>query len=415
MTFALPDHFFRHEYGRLVAVLARRFGVAHLEAIEDAVQGSLLVAVETWTRSERPDDPSAWLFRVAERRLVEDLRRTSRRKRLLAEHGPVAAPTEFAEPEVLLAGDVRDDLLRMLFVCCDPRIPTESQGVLALKILCGFDVREIAERLFTGEAGVYKRLARARAVLGEGPRSTAEFTEAELASRLPVVRSVLYVTFTEGYLSSRADAPLRRELCDEATRLAILLAEHPATGGPETSALVALMHLHGARFSSRMDAAGGLLLLEEQDRSTWDTDAIRTGLEWLARSAEGDTFSRFHAEAGIAAEHALAPSMAETRWDRIAEGYACLETAAPSPLHTLNRAVAVAEAQGPRAGLAIVEAMDPPQWLATSWMWSAVLADLLGRAGETERARPHHETALRTAPSDAVRAALSRRLGFDRR
>jgi RNA polymerase sigma-70 factor (ECF subfamily) len=216
--------------------------------------------------------------------------------------------------------------------------------------------------------------------------------------------------FTEGYLSSHAEQTIRRELCDEAKRLAQVLAEHPVGGAPETFALLALMHLHAARMTARQDGSGGLLLLEEQDRSCWDRTEIHTGLAWLAKSAQGDVFSRYHAEAGIAAEHCRSTSFEETRWDRIVECYALLERLAPSALHTLNRAVAVAEWRGPAEGLAIVEGLEPPSWLAGSYMWTAVLADLHGRCGNDELAKRYREAALASAPSVAVRDVLERRL-----
>jgi predicted RNA polymerase sigma factor len=240
----------------------------------------------------------------------------------------------------------------MMFVCCDDSIPVESQLAIALRTLCGFDVREIAERLFTTEANVYKRLSRARNRLRELGSLPDDLTGEQFASRLPAVQGILYLLFTEGYLSSQADAAIRRDLCDEAKRLTLILAEHPAGGTPETFALLALMHLHAARMTARQDGSGGLLLLEEQDRGLWDQREIQFGLSWLARSATGSVFSRYHAEAGVAAVHCLAQSFEQTRWDRIVECYELLERVAPSALHTLNRAVAVAEWRGPAAGLA---------------------------------------------------------------
>jgi RNA polymerase sigma-70 factor (ECF subfamily) len=224
------------------------------------------------------------------------------------------------------------------------------------------------------------------------------------------VHSILYVLFTEGYLSSHADGVIRRELCDEAIRLATELATHAAFAVPDTFALLALMHLHAARVSARQDASGGLVLFEEQDRSLWDAKEIEVGLAWLARSAEGETFSRYHAEAGIAAEHCLAPTFSETRWERIVACYELLERLAPSAIHTLNRAVALAELQGPKAGLDLLEGLAPPSWLAGSYLWAAVLADLHRRAGNTALAKQHCVIALASAPSSAVRAALERRL-----
>jgi RNA polymerase sigma-70 factor (ECF subfamily) len=298
----------------------------------------------------------------------------------------------------------------MLFVCCGDTIPIESQLVIALKTLCGFDVREIAERLFTTEANVYKRLGRARSRLRELPLLPDDLEGEQFSSRLPAVQSILYLLFTEGYLSSHAESAIRRELCEEAKRLTLVLAEHPVCGTPETFALLALMHLHSARMTARQDGAGGLLLLEEQDRALFDQQEIQVGLSWLAQSAHGDVFSRYHAEAGIAAEHCLAPSFAETRWDRIVECYALLERLAPSVLHTLNRAVAVAEWRGPVEGLALLEGLEPPSWLTGSYLWGAVLADLHGRCGNDELAQRYRDAALGSAPSAAVKDLLKRRL-----
>jgi RNA polymerase sigma-70 factor (ECF subfamily) len=217
--------------------------------------------------------------------------------------------------------------------------------------------------------------------------------------------------FTEGYLSSHAEDAIRRELCDEARRLTDLLATHPTTATPETSALLALMHLHSARMTARQDASGGLLLLEEQDRSRFDQQELARGLAWLARSAAGEVFSRYHAEAAIAAEHCLAASFAETRWARIVECYEQLDRLGPSAVHTLNRALAVAEWRGPQAGLALLSGLEPPSWLIGSYVWSAVLADLHRRCGNLELASYHRQAAIAQAPSLAVRAALQRRLG----
>lgn len=406
----LVEHFFRHEYGRLVAMLSCRAGVQHIEAVEDAVQSALMAAFETWTIAGLPDNPPAWLFRVAHNNLMGELRQRAGRRRILEQIANEDADIPENGAELFLAGEVRDDLLRMLFVCCDEALPMESQLVLALKTLCGFDIREIALRLFTSEANVYKRLGRARSRLRELPDRLGELTGKQHSSRLPAVHQILYLLFTEGYLSSHAGTAIRRELCNEAIRLATVLVEHPVGQTPETFALLALMHLHSARMTARQDASGGLLLLEEQDRDLWDRQEIQTGLEWLAKSAKGDRFSRYHAEAGIAAEHCLAPSFAETRWDRVVECYSLLEQIAPSVLHRLNRAVAVAEWQGPAAGLAVLTGLEPPAWLTGSYLWAAVLADLHWRSGNVDTGRRYRDEALNCAPTPAVKELLQRRL-----
>ena len=405
------EHFFRHEYGRLVATLAQRVGVEHIEAVEDAAQSALMKALDTWPASGRPENPSAWLFRVAKNELLGDLRKRVDRDRILELNaGDVSGAIGFS-PEVPPAIDEESELLRMLFVACDPLLPPETQLVFALKVLCGFSVGEIATRLFTSDANVYKRLTRARARLKENPPGGEKLDDGEYALRLSAVHKVLYLLFTEGHLSSHNDYAIRKELCEEAIRLALLLVEHPAGQVPETYALLALMHLHDARAAARQDGAGGLLLLEEQDRSLWDRERTHTGLRWLAKSAEGDAFSRYHAEAGIAAEHCLAPSFAETRWDRVADCYAMLEQLAPSPVYRLNRAVAMAEWRGPAAGLALLAESEAPEWFTQSYQWAAVLADLHRRSGDAQEASHYRVQALAAAPTAAIRQVLERRLG----
>jgi RNA polymerase sigma factor (sigma-70 family) len=409
-TPVLVEDFFRRQYGHLVAVLTRTVGVRHLDVVEDAVQAAMLTALTSWTAQGLPEDPGAWLYRVAYNAAIDDLRRKGARNRILAHAVDQLARDSQDVPGFRFSQEVGDDTLRMLFICCDDAIPRESQLVFALKTLCGFSVFEIALRLFTSEANVYKRYARARDRLRQlAPELETPPLDA-LKSRLPAVQGVLYLLFNEGYLSSGNEEAIRRELCDEAVRLTTLLAEHPIGAVPETFALLALMHLHAARLGARRDATGGLLLLEEQDRTQWDRERMRISAEWLQRSATGDVFSRFHAEAGIAAEHCFAPSFEATRWQDIADLYAMLERIDPSPLHTMNRAVAVAESQGPVAGLAVLQALAPPAWLAGSYLWDAVMGDLHRRAGHLDIAERHRERALASAPGDAVRDLLRRRL-----
>lgn len=413
-TPAPGEPFFRHEYGRLVAMLSRRVGLQHLETVEDAVQSALLSALEVWTAAGAlPDNPSAWLYQAAHNSVVGELRQRARRERLATQQGLETADAPAEGPTGSLQGDLEDDLLRMMFVCCDEAIPIESQLAIALKTLCGFDIREIAERLFTSEANVYKRISRARSRLRELGALPEDLRGDQFKSRRSAVQGILYLLFTEGYLSSHAEGAIRRDLCDEAKRLTLILAEHPAGGTPETFALVALMHLHAARMTARQDGSGGLLLLEEQNRAQWDQNEIQVGLSWLATSATGSVFSRYHAEAGVAAEHCLAPSFAQTRWDRIVECYELLERVAPSALHTLNRAVAVAEWRGAAAGLAELDGLEPPSWLAGSYMWAAVLADLHRRCEHHEDARRYRELAIDSAPSQVVKYLLARRLRID--
>lgn len=406
----LVEHFFRHEYGRLVAILSSRQGYQHLADIEDAVQSALMTALQTWSTAGLPDNPPAWLFRVAQNNLLGELRRRSRRERILEAQGADDLVATESVKEEVSARESQDALLQMLFACCDDAIPADSQLVLALRTLCGFAPREIAGRIFSTEANVYKRLERARRQLQQLSFRLVDLTPAQEIARLPTVQRILYALFTEGYLSSREDAVIRRELCDEAVRLATLLATHRTGGKPETFALLALMHFHRARLAARLDRTGGLLLLEEQDRGLLDANDVRAGFVWLAESAQGERFSRYHAEAAIAAEHCRAATYRDICWEKIAECYALLEQTTPSALHRLNRAVAVAEWRSPAEGLAILKGFEPPGWLAGSYMWAAVLADLHRRNGDSESAERYASTALQLAPTEKVRRLLAKRL-----
>ncbi|MEM1022127.1 MAG: sigma-70 family RNA polymerase sigma factor [Myxococcota bacterium] len=404
---AIVDHFFRHAYGRLVAMLSRRVGLAHLDLVEDAVQSALMEAVHRWPQGPRPKEPIAWLYKVAHRRLLDEFRRRTRQWSLLDRHHHRLPQVVSPPPDAQFAAELSDDLLRLLFVCCDPNLPPESQLVVALKLLCGFSVDEIAQRLLISKANVYKRLTRARHRLQS---SSFDWVDTDaLGPRLPSVLCVCYLLFTEGYLSSHPEMSIRQELCDESLRLAGILARNPVVQTAELTALRALMHLQRGRLKSRRNESGQLLLLDEQDRSLWDQEDIQAGLVLLAQSAEGTVLTKYHVEAGLAAEHVLAPSFAETRWDRIVDAYLLLEKLAPSPIHRLNRALATAEWKGPDAGLSVLSQFEPPNWLESSHFWFATLADLNGRAGHSEVSERYWDRALGLAPSEAIRTALMRR------
>ncbi|HET9959818.1 MAG TPA: sigma-70 family RNA polymerase sigma factor [Polyangiaceae bacterium] len=407
----LPEHYFRHEFGRLVSVLSRHFGVQHLELCEDAAQTALLRALESWSRGNVPEDRGAWLYRVANNQVLDALRRNRRNEPFAPDlENEVADPAPARSDEVQLDSEVKDDLLRLLFICADPSIPAESQLVLALKTLCGFSTEEIALRLFHSQENVHKRLQRARSKLRSQAASWDTPDSASLRERLPSVLQMLYLIFNEGYSSAQPDCLIRRELCEEAVRLTLLLMGHPSCARPETYALLGLMYLHAARFEARIDGSGGLLLLEEQDRTLWDRELIELGLYYLRRSSGETEISRYHLEALIAVEHCLAPTYAHTRWREITRLYEALDRLAPSPLNLLNRAIALAEWQGPRAGLDLLESLTPPAWLLSYYLWDATLGELYRRSGDSEKAIRHLIRARDAAPTHAERSLLERRL-----
>ena len=406
VTDHLIDDCFRHEYGRIVAGLARRYGMGRLDLIEDAVQDAMMAALDTWGRGGMPQVPGAWLRRVAQNKLIDALRHRRPESPL-----PILEPATADElPAPPLSQEIASDELRMLFVCCDHQLPIDTQLVLALKLLCGFTVDEIALRLFVTSATVYKRLSRGRSVLRALGKEWDGAIADTLSDRAATVRRVIYLVFNEGYASSKADEPIRAELCEEAMYLGSLLSASTVGDEPENWALLALMSFHAARAPARVDGAGGLLLLEEQDRSLWDRALILQGFQCLTRSARGPVFSRYHAEAAVAAEHCRAASFEDTNWEAVIDAYETLERFEPSPLHALNRAIAVAQLRGPQAGLDIVRGITPPGWLLGYYLWDAVLGELERRAGHPARARTHLERALLSAPTHSEQTLIRRRL-----
>jgi RNA polymerase sigma factor (sigma-70 family) len=403
------DHVFRHEYGSLVAMLVRRFGFDQIDTIEDAVQWSMTQAITHWTLGKQPSNPAAWLYRVALRHLLSELKTRKRHHEILKKQLMLGEDEIAEQPDTALANELSDSLLRMLFLGCDDSIPIESQLVFTLKSLCGFSIEEIAARLFISQANVYKRFTRAKQRLKQQQINLNEVSQTQVSARISAVHKVLYLVFTEGYLSSHPDVMIRKDLCEEAARLAEVLAQHPWGNVPQTHALLALMLFNIARLDTR-ENHGGLVLLEHQERQLWDQHKIAQALVYLNQSANGDVISRYHIEASIAAEHCLAKTFQDTRWDKIIDAYELLEKIAPSPLHRLNRALAVAEYENPEQGLKVIESMDIPSWLQRSYHWYAVLADLQYRADRIEIANQNAIEAIELASTQGIKDLLKKRM-----
>lgn len=406
---ALVEHLFRHEYGLLVASLLRRFGVHHLEAIEDSVQYSMMQALDSWSKKDVPKKPSAWLYQVAYRQLISVLRADKRQKEILAKQENITNNSLLEQSEPPGQSQMDDSMLRMLFIACNEIIPIESQLVFTLKSLCGFSVKETALRLFISNANVYKRYARARQTLQKHSVNLDDLTRTEMKKRLPTVHRVLYLLFTEGHLSSHTDMAIRKDLCEEAIRLLRLISKSTIGNVPQTSALLALMYFHYSRMNARQDSSGSLLLLEQQDRSLWNQQGIAIAMGYLEQSAQGQKLSRYHVEANIAAEHCMAPSFTQTRWDKIFKSYELLEHIAPSILNHLNKSIAMAQWQGPEVGLSFLQTMRSTQKCNDSYQWHAVLADLQYRNGKLNNATISAKKALQTSPTPKIKKLLQNR------
>jgi RNA polymerase sigma factor (sigma-70 family) len=407
------DRLFRREAGRMVAALTRIFGLHNLALAEDVVQDAFCRALEVWKLRGIPENPSAWLMKTAKNRALDILRRERTARTFAADLGQLLQ-TEWTlantVEEIFDAAGISDDQLRMVFSCCDRRLPHAAQVMLVLALVGGFGVGEIANAFVSTRAAVEKRLGRAKKRLAEfGPLFDIA-DAADFKARLPVVQRALYLIFSEGYHGASPHAVVRAELCREALRLTRLLAKHPLGATPATLALCALMYLDGARLPARLDAKGELSSLYDQDRSRWDRKMIDEGRAWLERSATGSQLSRYHVEAAIASVHAGASRFEETDWTTIVSLYDTLMTIAPSPIVALNRAIAIAQVGGADRGLEAIDAIDQRDRLAAYPFYHAARGELELRRNNGLRARQHFQAALVLARNPGEQHFLEKRL-----
>jgi RNA polymerase sigma factor (sigma-70 family) len=344
----LIGHLFRHEAGRMAAVLTRFLGAENLDTAGDLVQDTLLKAMETWRIRGVPDNPSAWLYKVAHNNAIDWVRRNQSQSKIFGEY---QTRLEETPAEVFAEDEIQDSVLRMMFACCHPSILPESQIALTLKTLGGLSVGEIASAFLTSEDTIAKRIYRAKEKIKQENIKLEPPGLFELPHRLDSVLHVLYLLFNEGYHSTHSDAVIREDLCEEAMRLAYLLVQRNSTNLPKVNALLSLMCLQASRFAARTGALGEIILLEDQDRTQWSKPLIRKGLEFLEQASIGDTVSEYHVEASIASVHALAPRFEDTGWHQLVTLYQALHELKPGPMVSLNKAIAIGYAHSPEKGI----------------------------------------------------------------
>ena len=392
----------REEGTGVLATLIRVLG--QVDLAQDAAQDAMVRALETWPRDGVPDNPRAWLLVAAKRRAVDIIRREARRpgKETEAMMFPDPDPDP-GSPEV-----IRDDLLRLVFTCCHPALSLEAQVALALRTLGGLSTAEVARSLLVPEATMAKRLSRAKQKIAQAGIPYRVPAAGELPGRLAGVAATVYLIFNEGYAAGAGTDLVRATVADEAIRLARLLAGL-MPDEPTVLGLLALLVLTDARRAARVDRDGRPVLLADQDRSAWDTEAIKEGVELVGRALRRtpDHPDQYVVQAAIAACHALAPSYAETNWDAVISWYDVLPGLADSPVARLNRAAAVAERDGPAAGLALVDSIDGLP--AYPW-WHATRAELLQRLGRPAEARAAYERALALSMCDPQAGHLRDRM-----
>lgn len=405
----LVEHCFRHEYGRLVALLTRALGVRNLALVEDVVQAALAKAMIAWAKSGVPNDPAAWLYRTARNLAIDSIRREQTEHRIVAENLlEKAFPTE--DSQHANSSEVEDATLRFLFLCCHPSIPLESSVALALKTVSGFSTEEIASAFLITKANAEKRITRAKETLRGSGDEIAELSPHSMQGRLDAVQSSIYLLFSEGYSSSSGNVVLRKDLCEEAIRLARMLVQNREVTSATTAALLALMLMHTARFDARVDTNGAIVLLESQDRSRWDWRMIREAMDWMTRSTESDRPTRFHIESAIAWEHCRASSFETIDWSRVVELYQALERICPGPMVRLNLAIAWAYVAGPQVGLQrLIDIPESDRKRLRPW-WDCAVAEAFHRLGKTAEATAHWSDALALTSGAAHRNLIAQKL-----
>ena len=390
----------RSEAARLVAGLTRM--TQDLGLAEDLAQDALVAALEQWPERGVPDNPGAWLMAVSKRRAIDHFRRAARLRAL----EPSLAP-EPEMPDLDAAVDhIEDDVLRLMFTACHPVLTTESRVALTLRLVGGLSTREIARAYLSSEATVAQRISRAKRTIAEAGVPFEVPSGPERPERLASVLEVVYLIFNEGYAATSGDDWVRPALSDEALRLGRLLASL-APREPEVHGLLALMQLQASRSAARIGPSGEAVLLRDQDRGRWDRELIAAGLESLRPAGRGP----YGLQAAIAACHAVAPSVDETDWVRIASLYAELAVVTGSPVVELNRAVAVAQAYGPAAGLEIVDGLREHRALRDYHLLPSVRGELLSPLGRADEARAEYARAAELATNEQERALLRRRAG----
>jgi len=409
-TGLMLEHLFRHQSSRILAHLTRLLGSAHLELAEEAVQEAMLRALQVWPDKGVPENASAWLFRVAHNAAIDAVRRDrvgGQKSAVVVATLCQSAATAPDDPD--FEAQLRDDELRLVFMCCHPRITRNTRAVLSLKVAGGFNVREIARAFLADDAAIAQRLVRARRQIREQHLTLDMPHGAELKQRLDSVIEVIYLMFNEGYTAHEGEDLIRTDLCFEALRLGQLIASS-SIAEPRVHALITLMALQAARLPARTDEAGDLILLEDQDRTRWDQRLIAIGFHHFDLAMNGDEISEYHAQAAIAVTHARAEGRESIDWPTILELYEQLFAMNPSPVVALNRAVAIAKVRGAAAALQSIEPLAGDPQLNGYYLFLAVRGHLLLDLGQRSEAADWFRKALTLRCSEPERRFLRRKI-----
>ncbi len=376
----LVDHFFRNEFGKAVALLTSKFGTQYLEAAEDAVQEALTKAMQVWGYGQIPDNPTGWVIRVAQNKLIDHLRKLQR-----VYYATQLPETDYESPELPSDEQFKDEMIKMMFACCNPKLSTEYQIILTLKILGGLSIREISSALLKKEETIAKSYTRAKKRFKE-INLKLEIPEAEeIQNRLDRILKIVYLLFNEGYKSTEGEQLIRKELCEEAMRLNQLLLDKLETNSQSCRALMALMHFQVARFDARVDRNGNSVSLETQDRSIWDQQHILLGNRYLTTIEDGMQNTYF-IQAAINGIHCAAETYASTNWTYILMLYNHLYNLSGNPIVALNRIIPISKVHGAELGLLELEKIKDHECFKGNYLISATEAELLIQLKRTDQA-----------------------------
>ena len=402
------SHLFRHSYGKILAALVNKFGSHHLEDIEDAVQDALLKGMQIWSFQGMPQNPTAWLLVVARNNILDLLRRRSTRKSF--EVKQTEASVQIAQEDVFLDGIIVDDQLRLIFACCHPKLSQESQIILTLKLVAGFSNREVAHALLKKEETIAKAFTRAKQKLKREVPSLTIPIEMGLRSRLNIVLKIIYLVFSEGYAASSGPNVIKRDLCFEAIRLALLLTNNKFCNRPNVHALIALMCFHASRLDARIDRHGHFLDLEHQDRAKWNRELMEVGQSYLAKATQGEKPTNYLFQALISYQHCIAATFGDTDWQKILTYYDLELRRNYSPLVELNRLIPLHQIQGAEIAFTELMVYANKSHAIKGGLYYAFKAKLLEELQRRDEAVIAYERALTFVSNDVERNHLVSKL-----
>jgi RNA polymerase sigma factor (sigma-70 family) len=405
------DHLFRHQSGKMVAVLSRLLGLQHLDAAQDIVQDTLLQAMYTWSFKGLPENPDAWLMKAAKNKAVDFLRRQKKFTEILPQYARLVQSEYTLTPIVnnlFLENEIADSQLRMMFACCHPAIPTESQVALILKTLCGLSVSEIARAFLTNDDTITKRIYRAKEKIKQENIALEVPQGTLLVAKLDTVLQALYLLFNEGYNSSHPDQLIREDLCSEAMRLCYLLTTQQYIAYPRVKALLSLMCFQSSRLHARLDDKGNIVLLQFQDRSTWYQPLIQKGFDYLNDMVEPFEQSTYHLEAAIASIHAAASSFETTDWKKLLMLYRLLAQMNPSPMVLLNYAIVLSKTDSVPVAIEQIHAIpNLNKLIEKHYLFAATLGELHNQLNDYAIAKQYYEKAIILTNSEVEKKLLS--------